>query len=140
MCQFLFRQSILGLVNIDSGFLWIKISSPNTYLWKKSCKVIFLAILFFCRNVPYKIALNSSWSLKMYKYKFQGMRSEFGSAGAVCSIKESSGTQNQRVHIVLKASKSVVAKGDVPKICGFAHPLHVLTHSMPVKSLYRAEM
>ena len=39
-------------------------------------------------------------------------------AGAVCSIKESSGTQNQRVHIVLKASKSAGAKGDVPKICG----------------------
>ena len=32
----------------------------------------------------------------------------------------------QRVHIVLKASKSAVAKGDVPKICGFVHPLHPL--------------
>ena len=30
----------------------------------------------------------------------------------------------QRVHIVLKASKSVGAKGNVPKICGFVHPLH----------------
>ena len=30
----------------------------------------------------------------------------------------------QRVHIVLEASKSVGAKGDVPKICGFVHPLH----------------
>ena len=39
----------------------------------------------------------------------QGMRQEFGSAGAVCSIKESSGPQNQRVHIVLKASKSAGA-------------------------------
>ena len=29
----------------------------------------------------------------------------------------------QRVHIVLEASKSVGAKGDVPKICGFVHPL-----------------
>ena len=48
----------------------------------------------------------------------QGMRYEFGSVGAVCSIKESSGPQNQRVHIVLKAWKSVGAKGDVPKICG----------------------
>jgi hypothetical protein len=28
------------------------------------------------------------------------------------------------VHIVLKASKSAGAKGDVPKICGFVHPLH----------------
>ena len=32
----------------------------------------------------------------------------------------------QRVHIVLKASKSAGAKGDVPKICGFVHPLHPL--------------
>ena len=30
----------------------------------------------------------------------------------------------QRVHIVLEASKSEGAKGDVPKICGFVHPLH----------------
>ena len=46
-----------------------------------------------------------------------GMRQEFESAGAVCCIKESSGPQNQRVHIVLKALKSAGAKGDVPKIC-----------------------
>ena len=32
----------------------------------------------------------------------------------------------QRVHIVLEASKSAGAKGDVPKICGFLHPLHPL--------------
>ena len=32
----------------------------------------------------------------------------------------------QRVHIVLEASKSAGAKGDVPKICGFMHPLHPL--------------
>ena len=30
----------------------------------------------------------------------------------------------QRVHILLEASKSAGAKGDVPKICGFVHPLH----------------
>jgi hypothetical protein len=30
----------------------------------------------------------------------------------------------QWMHIVLKASKSAGAKGDVPKICGFVHPLH----------------
>ena len=30
----------------------------------------------------------------------------------------------QRVHIVLEASKSAGAKGDVPKICRFVHPLH----------------
>ena len=30
----------------------------------------------------------------------------------------------QRVHIVLEASKSAGAKGHVPKICGFVHPLH----------------
>ena len=52
------------------------------------------------------------------------MRLEFGSAGAVCSIEESSGPQNLRVSIVLKASKSAGAKGDVPKIYEFVHPLH----------------
>ena len=31
----------------------------------------------------------------------------------------------QRVHIVLEASKSAGAKGDVPKICGFVHPMHI---------------
>ena len=30
----------------------------------------------------------------------------------------------QRVHIVLEASNSAGAKGDVPKICGFVHPMH----------------
>ena len=29
----------------------------------------------------------------------------------------------QRMHILLEASKSAGAKGDVPKICGFMHPL-----------------
>ena len=46
----------------------------------------------------------------------QGMRQEFGPAGTVCSIEESSGPQNPLVDIVLKASKS-----DVPKIYGFVH-------------------
>jgi hypothetical protein len=32
----------------------------------------------------------------------------------------------QRVHIGLEASKSADAKGDVPKIYGFVHPLHPL--------------
>ena len=32
----------------------------------------------------------------------------------------------QRLHIVLEASKSAGAKRDVPKICGFVHPLHPL--------------
>jgi hypothetical protein len=64
-----------------------------------------------------------------------GYALEFGSAGAVCSIKESSGSQNQWLHLVLKASKSAGAKGDIPKICRFVHPLHepaapVLTHSL----------
>ena len=31
----------------------------------------------------------------------------------------------QRVHVVLEASKSAGAKGDVPKICEFVHPLHL---------------
>ena len=31
----------------------------------------------------------------------------------------------QRVHIALEASKSAGAKGDVPKICRFVHPLHL---------------
>ena len=34
----------------------------------------------------------------------QGMHQEFGSVGAVCSIKESSGSKNQWVRIVLKTS------------------------------------
>ena len=29
----------------------------------------------------------------------------------------------QQVHIILEASKSAGAKGDVPKICGYVHPL-----------------
>ena len=32
----------------------------------------------------------------------------------------------QRVHLVLEASKSAGAKGDVPKISRFMHPLHPL--------------
>ena len=32
----------------------------------------------------------------------------------------------QRVNIVLEPSKSAGAKADVPKICGFVHPLHLL--------------
>ena len=43
------------------------------------------------------------------------MRYEFWSAGAFCSIEESSGPQNQWVPIVLRASKSASAKGDVLK-------------------------
>ena len=35
-------------------------------------------------------------------------------------------SQNQWVHIVLEASKSADAKGDVLKICGFVYPLHSL--------------
>jgi hypothetical protein len=35
------------------------------------------------------------------KFWAQGMREKFGSAGAVCSIKESSGPQNQRVQKVM---------------------------------------
>ena len=52
------------------------------------------------------------------------MRYQFGSAGAVCSIEESSGRQNLRVSIVLKVSKSAGAKGGVLKIYEFVHPLH----------------
>ena len=53
------------------------------------------------------------------------MGQEFGSASAVCSIEDSSGPQSLQVSIVLKASKSAGAKGDVPKIYGFVHPLHL---------------
>ena len=52
------------------------------------------------------------------------MREKFRSAGAVCSIEESYGPQNPGVPIVLKASKSGEAKGDVPKSTGFGHLLH----------------
>jgi hypothetical protein len=49
---------------------------------------------------------------------------EFGSASALCFIKESAGPQNLWVLIVLKALKSAGAKGDIPKIYGFVHLLH----------------
>ena len=52
------------------------------------------------------------------------MHYEFGPADAVYSIEESSGPQNLRVSMVLIASKSGGAKGDVAKIYGFVHPLH----------------
>ena len=42
----------------------------------------------------------------------------------VQSVIESSEPQNLLVSIVPKASKSAGAKGDVPKICGWVHPLH----------------
>jgi hypothetical protein len=51
------------------------------------------------------------------------MHFEFGSEGTVSSIEVSSGPQNHRVPIVLTASKSAGAKGDVPKIYGFVHSL-----------------
>ena len=35
-------------------------------------------------------------------------------------------TSVQWVNILPEASKSAGAKGDVPKICGFVHPLHPL--------------
>ena len=65
-------------------------------------------------------------------YVIQGMRYEFGSARAVRSIKESSGSQNQRVHIVLKASKSSGAKGDVPKISGCACTRCTRANAFPI--------
>ena len=58
----------------------------------------------------------------------QGMFKEFESAGAVCSVEESSVSQNLGGLIALKASKSASksagAKGDVPKIYGVGHLLH----------------
>ena len=63
--------------------------------------------------------------------KWQGMRYKFGSAGAVCSVEDSSGPQNLQVSILLKASKSADAKGDVSKIYGFVHPgSPMVTHSL----------
>ena len=43
-------------------------------------------------------------------------------------LQKSSGPQNQRVHIVLKPSKSAGAEGNVPNICGFE-----LTHSLNIE-------
>ena len=67
----------------------------------------------------------------------QGMRKEFGSVGAVCSIKERSGPQNQRVHIVLKESlkKASPQNQKVQKVCPKdlrvrAPAAPVLTHSL----------
>ena len=95
------RKSVLKLNFVSqnlSGFF--QLNMPKLWAHKKE---------MFCHN------LNS---------KIQGMHLKFGSAGAVCSIKENSGPQNQQVHIVLKASKSAGANGDVPMICGLVHPLH----------------
>ena len=58
--------------------------------------------------------------------KLQRVRYKFGSAGA-----DSSGPQNLQVSILLKASKSADAKGDVSKIYGFVHPgAPMVTHSL----------
>ena len=46
----------------------------------------------------------------IYNNDSQGMREELGSAGAVCSIKGSSGPQNQQVHIQ-----------EVPAFCDFRY-------------------
>ena len=51
-------------------------------------------------NQPTDTIEDSSPTAKVLK---QGMGQEFRSVGAVCSMKESSGPQIQRVHIVLKA-------------------------------------
>ena len=40
----------------------------------------------------------------------------------------------QQVHIVLEASKSASAKGDLPKICGFVHPLHPCYHILFIQA------
>ena len=50
------------------------------------------------------------------------MRKEFGSAGAGASWK-ALGLKTLGAHSI-EASKSVGAKGDAPKICGFVQPLH----------------
>ena len=86
---------------------------------------------FPVKKYPVKIPSDALWLLVVQDFVFGsfglfGSLGQPGSAGAVCSIKESSGPKNQQVHIVLKASKSVGAKGDVPKICGFVNPLHPL--------------
>ena len=59
------------------------------------------------------VIVNFSTKIELYR--------EFETAGAVCSIEESSGLQNPKVSTVLKASKSGGAKGDVPKIYRFVH-------------------
>ena len=52
-------------------------------------------------------------------------------AGAVICIEESFGLQNPWVPIVLETLKSADAKGDVPKIYGFVHPLHLCANGIP---------
>ena len=54
--------------------------------------------------------------------------------GAACSIEESSGPQNLRVPMVLKASKYAGPKGDVPKIFKFVSTpaTPVLMHSLQI--------
>ena len=62
--------------------------------------------------------------LMMAQVGYQGLRNLDLRVHAVCSIEESSGPQNPRVLLVLRASKSAGNKGDVPKIKAFMHPLH----------------
>ena len=61
---------------------------------------------------------------KLLCMKNAGTQQEFESAGAVYSTEESSGPQNLKISIVLKASKSAGAKGYVSKSYKFVHPLH----------------
>ena len=60
------------------------------------------------------------------------IRNYFGTVDTVCSIEEISGPQYLRVSIVTRASKSMGAKVDVPKIYGFVHPhaAPTLMHSL----------
>ena len=103
----------------DSNFFYMtdrfhkKIHSSSLFLFKRNLFFIFKCLIYI-----------NFFSSTIFSVYVQGMRQEFGSAGAVCSKKDISGPQNQRVHIVLKTSKSAGAKGDVPKNCKFVHPLH----------------
>ena len=122
------------LTDISSmGQAFYNLKTPPKFVASSNPLLIWTWFLTLFGRTLYFFTLERSymfyWTMHLLtpRYVIQDMRYEFGSAGAFCSIKESSGPQNQRVHIVLKGSKSAGVKGDVPKICA-----PVLTHSLLV--------
>ena len=105
---------------IQTDLKWPK----NIFTFSKTIKVVFKK----CKYFIFKVQLLCSTLL---------ISGQTGNAfgiwicGCRC-ILECSGSQNQRVHIVLEASKSAGAKGDVPntylRVRAPAAP--VLTHSL----------
>ena len=110
--------------------------TTNTFMKMDNTAIRFLDVVYFL-GMAVKIKL--LWSYVLLNYiridytesnnEFQFSISQPGYALGVwicgCSLfyGKNSGPQNPRVSIVLKASKSTGAKGDVPKIYWFLHLL-----------------